>query len=47
MFSTLADPNNTILVGTYVCSCSHGCGEGQRAGKGKRHFGFSDWGEVS
>ena len=33
-FFTLADPNNTILVGTYVCSCSHGCGEGQRTGKG-------------
>ena len=34
-FSKLADPNSTILVGTYVCSRSHGCGEGQRAGKGK------------
>ena len=33
--STLADPNNTILVGIYVCSRSHGCGEGQRVGKGK------------
>ena len=48
--STLADPNNpnnTILVGTYVCSRSHGCGEGAASWKERIHFGFSDWGEVS
>ena len=38
-FSMLADPNNTILVGAYVCSRSHGCGKGQQAGKGKYIWG--------
>ena len=35
-----ADPSSTILAGTYARSCSHGCGEGQRAGKGKCILGW-------